>query len=407
MSNKLKNNSENGEKRMTNYDRKQEAKKRQAEIERKNRIFSWIGIAAVCICIIGVILYSAISSAMDKKAALNDAYIMVGEHEVTKNEYEYYYNYTVNSYLNYLSSIGLLSYTGLDTSVDFNKQQYSATMTWKDAFDQMTVDQLLNSKMLVDDARVNGFEYDTSAEYEEFKASIAENADEASVSIKEYYKAAFGNYATEQNIKPFVLNEYIAAAYQKELLEQYKPDDEEVTSHYEENKDDYDIVDYRSFTFTAEIEDEATEEEINAAMAELKEKAEAMKAEREAGNDFEVLCLQYASEDEKEDYEDEENEYSLSEGITKSNISSYYSDWLYENNRNAGDITVIKDEDNFKYYVVEFVQRVYDENCRETISNKLSNESLNDYMDELAVNYEVKDIRGDLIYLTIEQEDEE
>lgn len=410
MSNKPQDKPADGAKKMTNYERKQEAKRKQAEREQRNKKLTLAAIVLACLCIIGVVLFTTISSALNRKSAQNDPYITIGEHEITKLEYSFYYNYTVNSYLNYLDSIGLLDYIGLDTSADFSKQQYTEQMTWKDAFDQMTVGQIQMTKVLLDDAKATGFVYDTTSDYESFKSSLESAAKEAGVSIKDYYKAMYGTYATEKNIKQYAVDGYVSGAYESELHELNKPTDDEITAYYEENKSDYDKVDYRIFTFTAEVSADASEDDISAIMAELKIKAETMKAQREAGEDFEALCTQYASEDDLANYEDEETEYSLLENYSKSSISSNYndllSDWLFEEARSNGNITVIEDTDDNSYYVVEFVQRLYDESSHDTISSKIADERVNEYLDAKIVNYNVVDIKGDMVYLTLDLEEE-
>lgn len=73
-------------------------------------------------------------SAYTKYAAVHNTYVKIGDHEITKVEYDYYYNNAVNSYLSMYGSY--LPYMGLDTSKDFAQQQYTDNMTWKDYFDQ-------------------------------------------------------------------------------------------------------------------------------------------------------------------------------------------------------------------------------------------------------------------------------
>ena len=53
-------------------------------------------------------------------------------------------------------------------------------------------------------------------------------------------------------------------------------------------------------------------------MDDLKAKADAFLTERKAGGDFNALCAENASEDDKANYEDTESDYSLKEGQRKS-----------------------------------------------------------------------------------------
>ena len=128
----------------TKYDRKMEARRQQKlKDERQAKLTKMIA-AAVGIVIVAAIVFSIVSPIIKKNQTLSGTYVKVGEHELTKLEYDYYYETTVNNYLNSMSSI--LPYLGLDTSGDFSKQQYTETMTWKDLFDEMTVEQIKQTK---------------------------------------------------------------------------------------------------------------------------------------------------------------------------------------------------------------------------------------------------------------------
>lgn len=387
----------------TKYDRKMEARRQQKlKDERQAKLTKAIA-AVVGIAIVAVIVFSIVSPIVKKSQALNGTYVKVGEHELTKLEYDYYYETTVNNYLSSMSSI--LPYLGLDTSGDFSKQQYTETMTWKDMFDEMTAEQIRQTKALADDAAKSGFTYDTSEEYESFLSEFKTAADSAGTNVNEFYKTNFGTYATEKNVEPFVREGMIANAYYDELIETNKPSAEEVKAYYEEHKREYDKVDYRSFVFTPELSAEAAEDEINAAMEELDARAQAMMQARQSGGDFEELCIENASEDAKASYEDPETEYSLSEGRYSSGIPTVVADWLYEDGRKEGDLTILKDEDNHQYYVVEFVNRYYDEADDDSISSTMASQKVSEYISALLESYQVTDVKGDLKYLTIAQEE--
>lgn len=391
----------NEQKVQTKYDRKIEERKQQKikdarQAKMMKLVFSLIGIV-----LIAAIVISTAVSIVRKNGALKETYVKIGNYELTQLEYDYFYEVTVSNYLNSMASI--LPYMGVDPSGDFAQQQYSEDMTWKDLFDEMTVEQIRQSKALLDDARKAGFTYDTTADYESFTAEFESAAQSAGVNLSDYYKASFGTYATAKNVAPFIKEGMVVSAYYSELLESNAPSKEEIRAYYEENKRNYDKADYRSFTFTADAKADATEEEMNAAMDEIRAKAETMMKARQDGEDFEALCIENASDEEKANYEDEETQYSLSEGRYSSGIPSVISDWLYEDGRKEGDIAVLEDEVNHQYYVAEFVNRYYDETDDANISNTLSNASVTEYITSLLDNYPVTDVKGNLKYLTVSQ----
>lgn len=389
----------------TKYDRKMEARRiKEEKDKRDDKIFkivsSAIGIAIVLGIVIGVVF-----SVVTKQTALKGTYIQVGDRNVSKLEFDYYYNTSVN---NYLSTYGsLVSYMGLDTSQDFSEQAYTDEMSWKDMFDQMAVQQMTQIFALSDDAKTSGFDYDDSADYAERAESIKTAAEDAGVTVSEYYKSVFGEYATEKNTAPFMKENLLAAAYYNELLEVNAPSDEEIDAYYQENKLSYDKVDFRSFAFNAELAEDASEEDISKAMEELEKQADAFAEARKAGEDFEELCIENASEEEKEYYEDADSEYSLSEGSYYSGVPYAISEWLYDDTRTEGDITVIADETNHRIYVAEFISRYYDEADDENISSVISSGKVTDYVADLIEKYEITDSKNRLKYLTISTETDE
>lgn len=374
----------------TKYDRKIEARKQQKLKDARQEKLTKTIAALIGVILIAAIVISTAVSIIKKNTALNGTYVKIGDHELTQLEYDYFYHTTVNNYLNSIAS--MLPYIGLDTSRDFAEQPYSEDLTWKDMFDEMTVEQIKQNKALVDDAIKTGFEYDENADYENFVSGFKSAADSAQVSVSEYYKTNFGAYATEKNMEPFIREGMFASAYYDELSASNAPSDDEVKAYYEENKQDYDQVDYRSFTFPTDLSVEADEEEISAAMEQIEKEAQAMLEARQKGGDFEALCAEHASEDLKADYEDAETEYSLSQGRYYSGISSVMAQWLYEDGRQNGDITVLRDDINHQCYVVEFVDRYYDEANNENISNVIVNQRVFEYISALVENYQVTEM---------------
>ena len=391
---------EKSEKVMTKYDRKMEKRRIEEEKERKAQKRLKIGSIVIIAAIAAAIVISIGLSAYGKYSALHNPYIKIGDHDVTRVEYDYYYNNSVNSYISMYGSF--LSYMGLDTSSDFSKQQYTDNMTWKDYFDQMTVSQITQVKALVDDAAAQGFTYDTAEDMSAFDTELAAQAESESLSQAEVYTSLYGQYATAERIRPFAEENMLATAYFEHLTEINKPGDEEVQEYYEANKNNYDKVDYRSFPFRGNVAEDASEEDIAKVMDELKVKAEAMEKAVKAGEDFEALCVENAIDDQKDLYGGDDKEGSLIEGGSYSAAPAAISDWLFDEARKEGDTTILPDETNHNDYVVEFIKRSNDEQTtNSSISSTLANQKAGEYMNGLTEKYEVTDVAGDMKYLTI------
>lgn len=385
----------------TRYDKKMAARKEQARKDKRDEKIFKIVTSVIGIAIVLAIVISFGSSIVKKQVALKGTYIQIGDDEISQLEFDYYYNSSLNSYLSSYGS--LISYLGLDTTQDLGEQVYDSDtgMTWKDLFEEMAVQQMISTHAFVDDANANGFEYDATEDYESQLESIKEGAESEGVTLAEYYRLAFGEYATESNVKPFIEDTLLSNAYYNELLEQNAATDEQIKETYEAAPENYDKVDYRSFIVSGDLEDDATDEEIEELMADLYETATAFVDAYNAGTSFNDLCIEYASEDDKQSYEDDAD-YSLTEGTTLSYTPSAITEWLSDASRAEGDIEILEDSTNNRYYVVEFISRYYDADTTDSeISDTIASNAVASYLESLTANYEVTDSKGHLNYLTI------
>ncbi len=378
---------EGTEKIITKYDRKMERRKLEKEKEEKKEKWLKIGGTGAGILAVGGIIFAILLTFHNKNLVLKNTYVKIGDHEVTKLEYDYYYKSIENNYYSYLSSLGLSNLNGGDDAM-------------KDIYDEQTVTQIKEVKALADEAKKNGFVYNSDEEYKQLIQGMEESAKASSVTMSKYYKGLYGSYATVNNIEPFLKENLLAAAYRESLTEENRPGEEEVKKYYEENKNTYDSVDYRSFAFSSNIGEDTLEEEKNKAMEDIKKKAKAMEERRKAGEDFEALCIENANEDQKSLYENAEGKGSLTEGSSYGGTPVALSEWLFDEKRKSGDLTTLPDETNSQYYVVEFVKRYYDETKNETIENTIANEKVSKLLEDLTSQYTVADVAGELTYLT-------
>ena len=379
---------ETTEKVVTKYDKKiKERKEREAKDKRDQKIAKIVGFSIVALIVLAIAVSIGLSVSKKSKA-VNSPYIKVGNYDVTKVEYDFYYNSLVSNYINSYGS--MISYMGLDTTRPFEAQQYSDEMTWKDFFDKMTVQQLLELKACKDDAAAKGFEYDTEEDFKKFVEGVETKAKEDGVSVADFYKKNFGEYASEKNLESYIRETFLVDAYLSKLVDDNMPSDDEISSYYDENKRDYDLVDYRLYLSTPEIGEDDSDEVKEAAIATAKENAEVLADEIKAGADFEEAVAEY------EESESEEEDAHLISDMNYGYTSSVYSDWLFDEGRIEGDTENFADEENNRYYVIQFVERTVPEDVNNTIGVTLSNNAVNEYKEELTKNYETRDVAGEI-----------
>lgn len=354
---------------MTNYDRKVQRRKEEKEKEKKEeRISTIVGIVflVALVCLVA-------SFPIRTYLATHETYVVVNGEAVNKVEFDYQYNLTKNNYITQYGSY--LTYFGLDTSKDLSTQMYSDTLSWKDYFEQMAVDNLKQSKALKAAAEAEGFTYDTTEEYNTFKETIKTSAASAGVSEKEYVRSIYGDYATMGRIAEYVKSDMVMNAYYQKLQENNAPSDEEIQNYYDENKATYDSVDYRLTTIEADLPTEPTEladpVDETAATTDTTATDAAAATDATASDSTDTAYqpsdaeIAKAMEDAKELADDAEKTVTTAgdvhENEKKTSVNYLISDWLFDDARKAGDTTVITNDNSHCYYVVAFEQRYLDE----------------------------------------------
>ena len=369
-------NSQKPEKKLTKYDLKMQRRREEALRQQRTARYSAIAGVVVVLIVVAVLATKIYGGYQDK----HGTYVTVGEHEVQRAEYEYYYYSSINSLYSYYGNY--LSYMGLDLSQPLDQQTYMDDMTWKDYFDQQAVEQLKQVYALTEEAEAAGFEYDAAADVDAAVESLETSAGDADMTVSEYVKASYGSLATLDNVKSFVEKSSIATAYYNSVEDATEVTSDEVNAYYDENKDNYDSVDYLICKIEADMPEEETEAaETDAVETEIAE-SETLSEEEQAAKEAEEEAVKAAAMEEAKAKADEmltqvTDEPSFSPlyadyatdntvefektNVKKSAVSpTAVAEWLFDNARQAGDKTVIEDSTNNAYYVVYFKERYLD-----------------------------------------------
>lgn len=355
---------------VTKYDRKMQMRKEQKEREkRQDQISTVIGVIVVAalVCLVA-------SFPIRTYLATHETYVTINGEKVTRVEFDYNYNLVKNNYINQYGSY--MTYFGLNPSGDLSAQMYSETLTWQDYFEQMAVDTMSENAALKAQADAAGFTYDTTEEYKEYEQAVKDAAAEAGVSVKDYVQQQYGVYATLNRISPFIKKSMTINAFYNQTAEEKAPSEEEIQSYYEENTQNYDSVDFRLITVEAELPTEPTELADTASNTTASDNAAntdgaagetdgtAQDAVEETYEPSEAE-IEKAMADAKEKADAAEltvaKDGTLSENVKRASAASAIRDWLFDSARKAGDTTVIEDSTNNCYYVAAFEKRYLDE----------------------------------------------
>lgn len=354
---KKKDTTETQEKVLTRYDLKMQRRQEEKRKEQRNkRIASVVGI----LLLVGLVCFVA-SFPIRSWLTVHGTYIVVADENVSRLEFDYNYNTVRN---NYISQNTWLTYFGLDLTGDLSNQMYSDTLTWKDFFDEMAVDNLLSGKAVERDMKAAGFTYDESEDYEEFVEALQVVASGSGMTLDAYVKEFYGPYATLSRVEKFIRQDLKISAYYEQLADSKTPSDQEIQSYYEENKDSYDCLDYHLLTVDAELPTEPTE--LADPVEETETDTEGVVGEGAEGAVYEpsqaeidaAMELAKAKAEELQDTVAADGEEYTN--MSQDNINYLLSDWLYDSERKKGDTTVIEDSGNNRYFIVSFDDRYID-----------------------------------------------
>lgn len=347
------------EKVVTKYDLKMQRRKEEKERARKSRQrdnIIGIVIVAALVCLVA-------SFPIRNYLTVHGNYVKINGENISRVEFDYEYNVAASSYL---SQYGYYLYMmGIDPSSDFTSQMYSETLTWGDYFQQLAVENMIRNKSLLAQAKAEGFTYDTAGDYARYTQSLEAAASENGTTVKNYVKELYGPYATVARLKPYVEESLYVAGYYDELSERQTPSQEEIQTYYEENKATYDSVDYYVTTIDAELPTEPTELADPVEETEGEEAAEdGTEGEEQAYQPSEAeieAAMAEAKEQADQVVKTVKTDGELRENARRSDVTYLLQDWLFDEERKAGDSTVIEDSSSHRYYALEFADRYLDE----------------------------------------------
>lgn len=300
----------------------------------------------------------------------------VGESEVDKYEYGFYYTSTFNNYFNmsyqydtyYGEGYGVM-FTGYDYLTSPDEQAYSGEIegieepTFADFFDYSAKQQL----QYVEGARLyaeeNGIALteeeiaEVDAQIEEYRTEAAEG--DRKYSLPAYLRENFGKGMTEDLFREILMDQALVTKVNEvktqELKDSYS--DKKIEETYKEEITAYGVVTLRNYvikadTVTVESEDEsaeATEEVTDETMAAAKTKAEAFAAAATDEEKFKSLAADYEKAAGNDDYKEmiSDDTATLMEDAAYADISSTDEDflaWAFDEDTAKGETYVVEEE---------------------------------------------------------------
>lgn len=315
--------------------------------------------------------------------APNAAAMTIGSEKIYSHELNYYY---INAYSNFVNQVGTeyaSQLFGLDTSKSLKTQTYYAdsSMTWHDYFLSTAKTSAQQIHMLADAAKAEGVTL--NEEYEAYvkdeMSGLADYVAENGYSMDSYLSAMYGKRMDQAEYERLVRNGYLASQYSEAKSEEFSSSytDDDLTSYYNEHKNDFDLVTYRRYLVTAATEDGMTDTQKNEALNSARATAEAMANGSTSEAEF---IAQVVTQKNKENAEAAANtaegeestepteytgdqaesdtlqsEVAYSSFSTTNESSKAQAEWLFDEARTTGDVTTI--DTTTGTYVFFFMER--------------------------------------------------
>lgn len=283
----------------------------------------------------------------------NTVAAVIDGHEFSSVEMSYYYTDTIESnYNNWYNTYGdstamYLSLMGLDVSKPLSQQTYSEGTTWADYFVELALNRAKSDYLLAKQAKAEGFTMT-----EESQAMLEQTFNNLPAfatlngynDVDSYLRAFYGAGATLEGYRTYAEESALATDYYQSHQNDLVIDDSAIRAYEAENFDKFSSFSYASYVIsytdflTGGTEDEngnltytdaerdaaraaakaaaeslpqcASEEELNAAIAEIKADAK---------------CTAYNN-------------------VAYTSINANAIDWMADSSRKAGDFTVIANE---------------------------------------------------------------
>lgn len=347
------------------------AKKNAKNMEKSNaakriasKVISIVLVAAIAIVAVGYCLsYYGVPERMLKIGGVGDA------QSISAAEYEFYYMSVYNDvctmqqqYAQYGQDLGFDTSLPVEEQTGTTQNEDGEEVSWQEFIHDRTLSQIQIYKALYTEAVNAGLELDEAdkASIEKEIDEFREQADSNGYSLNAFLRKTYGNAVNKRLLKKELEIQVLARKYyttrSEELAESYEQAD--IDAIYNKDKDAYDLVIYRIYTFApATLEQGDDEDDATFEAREAKEKANT-KANADAfykAVTDEKTFLAKANELNKDTEGYDAATATKGAAVLKADISSNYSEdlanWLFNASTKVGDKKIISDTDTGTYYV--------------------------------------------------------
>lgn len=323
------------------------AAKEKASEKRSARLYTGIAIAFVVVAIALVVYNSNVIQRRQTAVTVNGT-------DYTAADVNYYYGNIYQNFVNSDTGYMLVAYGMLDTSSPLDSQScyLSEDQTWAEYFQDQAVESIREVEVALTKAKEEGMTL-TEEDMEDFDSTVEAMKSQAQsngYSYSSFLKAIYGETMTTSIYEKNLKNDLLANKYNQAYYDTLSVSEDEVNAYYAENKNSYDLVEGAYILLDAtpvddegETISEPTDEQKLDALEKAEKQAREIVEAYELGADLETLATKY------------EGTYTYDEEL--SYTTTVPMEWLFDESRQEGDLEILEDTDNSRYYVALFYER--------------------------------------------------
>lgn len=322
------------------------AKKRQKKINILTAVLS--SVAAV-IFIASIVIINFIESSgylLRRQTVLKSNNLSVSAATFT-----YFFNYEYQNFINNNSQN--LTYYGLDVNTSLRAQEANDGTNWFDYFANNTKTSLEEILYLSEKAKALGIKLDDeeNKQLEDFFVNLKEGAEQNKVSVKEYIATVYGEGVNEDDIRKGLELSMLATKFYDQKINSTEYSDTEISNYFNNNKNKFQYVDYKYYTFTPSVNVDMSEDEKQVEYKKAEDNAaRLMKAKNAA--DFDKILTEILKE---ENTTDTNIETALSNTVLdKSSFDEEFevSKWAFGDKSKANDTYLYKNDKARSVYLL-------------------------------------------------------
>ncbi|MDD6265795.1 MAG: peptidylprolyl isomerase [Clostridia bacterium] len=307
----------------------------------------------LCVAIIAATTVLIVTSVNEKNAAPDELVAFKSDHYEVDNGMLTYY-YASNFYQFYQSNYyAMVYYYSFDPSKSLSSQYYDQEngTTWHQYFLESAANTAMQNLYLAEDAYEAGVKLGDEDKkiIDDALSNLEAEGKENNMDLETYIHYLYGNI-NEESVRKAMELAQLANKQNQLLVESFGITTQDCEAYYTENKTLFDKVDFRSYDIQADVTDDMTDEQLQAAYA----KAEATAKDiASAASEEEFIAKIYSYMLEKNAILDTplDEETVMNNAKSTETVGNKYTDggemdtWLYDSSRKVGDTTVISSKE--------------------------------------------------------------